>query len=171
MSTTVEDTNVDRLYRFLVHEAALLDDGYYQDWLALLHDDFLYRVPVPVSREDVTLSHHDDRLEFANESKSFLAMRFSRVEHDYAWSERPAAFTRHFVTNLRVLDTSDFATGRWDVATNVLLSRARLPDSPVFSSAERRDTILEEEGELLLRSRTVYLDTEIPNESQLGVIY
>jgi 3-phenylpropionate/cinnamic acid dioxygenase small subunit len=161
----------DRLNRFLILEAAYMDGREYGRWLDLLHEDFLYRMPVARSPEDATLPAYDTVAEYANESKSFLQMRFDRVTNDYAWAERPAGFNRHFVTNLRVLDSSDEASGRWEVSTNVMVVRSRQPEPPVLSSAERRDVIVEVEGELRLLSRTVYLDTEVPNESQLGVIY
>lgn len=160
--------------RFLVAEAAHMDAGRYTDWLAMLHDDFVYRVPVPVSREDPTLGRHDEVMEFANESKSFLTMRFSRLSSDFAWAEHPAAFIRHFVSNVRIEPAAESADTRnptWLVTTNVLVTRARLPEPPVLASAERRD-IIERVGEsFLLRRRDVFLDAEVPNESQLGVIF
>ena len=163
-----------RIERFLVDESAHLDAGRYDEWLALLREDFVYRVPVPLSREDTALDRYDEVLEYADESKSFLAMRFGRVSSDYAWAERPAAFTRHFVTNFRIGPAvADARSGaaRWTCRTNVLVVRARLPEPPVLVSAERCD-VIEETGEgFLLCRRDVYLDAEVPSESQLGVIF
>lgn len=162
-----------RIERFLVDEAAHLDAGRYDAWLALLHDDFVYRVPVPLSREDPALGRYDEVAEFANESKSFLAMRFGRISSDYAWAERPGAYTRHFVTNFRISAAEPAPEGgpRWTVLTNVLVVRARLPEAPVLVSAERRDVVEEAGGSFLLYRRDVFLDVEVPNESQLGVIF
>jgi 3-phenylpropionate/cinnamic acid dioxygenase small subunit len=183
MSMAAAERNPDivpdrQIERFLVEEAAHLDAGRYDAWLALLHEDFVYRVPVPLSREDPALDRYDEVLEFANESKSFLAMRFGRISSDYAWAERPSAYTRHFVTNFRVSATEPTpakADGpgnpRWTVLTNVLVVRGRLPEPPVLVSAERRDVIEEVGGSFLLCRRDVFLDTEVPNESQLGVIF
>lgn len=174
MTMTMTDTTVERyleIERFLVEEAADLDAGRYEEWLARLHHDFSYRIPVPLSREDPTLARYDAILEYANESKSFLTMRFGRVASDYAWAERPAAFTRHFVTNFRVEPDREQADEAWWVHTNVLVVRARLPEPPVFASAGRRDHIARHDGRLLLRERTVFLDSEVPTETQLGVIF
>jgi 3-phenylpropionate/cinnamic acid dioxygenase small subunit len=143
----------------------------------MLTDDFVYEVPVPVSREDPGLPQHAEGLYLAHESKSFLTMRFTRVASDYAWAERPAAFIRHFVSNLRVLDGgagdggADGGGGRWTVATNVLVARSRLPESTALSSAGRHDVIVETPDGLRLQHRTVYLDSELPNDSQTSVIY
>jgi 3-phenylpropionate/cinnamic acid dioxygenase small subunit len=155
--------------QFLIHEADLLDTNRQGEWLDLLHEDFLYRIPVPIAREDPSQSRYDDVMEFANESKSFLAMRFQRIESDFAWAERPAAFVRHFVTNFRMTTIVDDQA--WSVRTNVLVIRARQPDPPVLSSAERCDRVERESGHLLLRERVVYLDAEFPNDSQLAAIY
>jgi 3-phenylpropionate/cinnamic acid dioxygenase small subunit len=164
-----------RLLDFLVDESAALDERRYQDWLGLLTDDFVYEVPVPVSREDPGLPQHAEGLYLAHESKSFLSMRFARVASDYAWAERPAAFLRHFVSNLRVLDDgTDGGTdgrGRWTVATNVLVARSRLPEPTSLSSAGRHDVIVETAEGLRLQHRTVFLDSELPNDSQTSVIY
>jgi 3-phenylpropionate/cinnamic acid dioxygenase small subunit len=165
------DTGVrTRLLDFLVEESAALDERRYHDWLGILTDDFVYEVPVPVSREDPGLPQHAEGLYLAHESKSFLSMRFSRVESDYAWAERPAAFIRHFVSNFRVLDGVD-GGGRWTVATNVLVARSRLPEPTALSSAGRHDVIVETADGLRLQHRTVYLDSELPNDSQTSVIY
>jgi 3-phenylpropionate/cinnamic acid dioxygenase small subunit len=155
---------------FLVHEADLLDSGRYADWLDLLHDDFLYRVPVPLAREDPTESPHDDVLEFANESKSFLEMRFRRIASDFAWAERPAAMVRHFVSNFRITPEEGDVEA-YAVRTNVMVVRARLPEVPVIATAGRHDRIVRQDGALLLASRVVHLDAEVPTESQLGVIF
>jgi 3-phenylpropionate/cinnamic acid dioxygenase small subunit len=161
-----------RLLDFLVDESAALDERRYEDWLGMLTDDFVYEVPVPWSREDPGLPQHADGLYLAHESKSFLTMRFTRVQSDYAWAERPAAFVRHFVSNLRIVDQSADSDGRrWTVATNVLLMRSRLPEAPSASSAGRRDVIVETDGGLRLQHRVVYLDSELPTDSQTSVIY
>lgn len=171
MTSTYAPATVEEqleIERFLVRESALLDSNRHSEWLALLDDNFVYRVPVPIAREEPDQSRYDDVLEFANESKSFLTMRFSRVSSDYAWAERPSAYTRHFVSNFQVEPDGDNA---WTVRTNVLVVRARLPEDPVMATAERVDRIERHAGGLLLHERTVYLDAEVPNESQLGVIY
>jgi 3-phenylpropionate/cinnamic acid dioxygenase small subunit len=163
------DTDLrSRLTDFLVAESAALDERRYDDWLAMLTDDFVYEVPVPLSREDPALPQYAEQLYLAHESKSFLAMRFGRVGSDYAWAERPAAFVRHFMSNLRVLEGGD---GRWVVATNVLVVRSRLPEPTTLASAGRRDVIVETPDGLRLQHRTVHLDAELPSDSQTSVIY
>lgn len=169
MKTTVAVELHRQIEQFLVDEADLLDTNRHAEWLDLLHDDFIYRVPVPIAREEPTQDRYDALLEFANESKSFLSMRFARVDSDFAWAERPAAFIRHFVSNVRVeVLVEDQA---WRVRTNVMVIRARLPEPPVLASAGRVDRIELHDGRLLLCERVVHLDTEHPNDSQISSIF
>lgn len=155
--------------QFLFTEADLLDTHRQAEWLDLLHDDFSYRMPVPVARDEPAQGQYDAVLEFANESKSFLSMRFQRLDSDFAWAERPAAFVRHFVSNLRV---EELDPGRaWRARTNVMVLRSRLPEGPVAATAGRVDRIERHDGRLLLRERVVHIDTERPNDSQLSSIF
>lgn len=159
-----------RLMDFLVEESAALGERRYDDWLGFLTEDFVYEMPVPVSREDPSLPQHASGLYLAHESKSFLRMRFSRVDSDYAWAERPAAFVRHFVSNLRVADADEDGSS-WTVTTNVMVVRSRLPEPPTLSSAGRRDVIVLTGEGLRLQHRTVFLDAELPTDTQTSIIY
>jgi 3-phenylpropionate/cinnamic acid dioxygenase small subunit len=157
------------IWDFLVNESAALDEHRHGDWLDFLTDDFVYEIPVPRSREDLAQSPYDMTTFLAHESKSFLAMRFARLSSDHAWSEHPPAFVRHFLSNFRVLEEVDGQS--WTVATNVLVVRARLPEPTTMSSAGRRDTVVATPDGLRLAHRVVHLDTELPTDGQLGVIY
>lgn len=154
---------------FLVNESAALDEHRQRDWLTFLTDDFTYLIPVPRSHEDLNESPYDTTTFLAHESKSFLEMRFARLESDHAWSEHPPAFIRHFISNFRVID--EVPGESWTVATNVMVVRARLPEPTTMSTAGRVDTIVATPDGLRLKKRLVYLDTELPTDGQLGVIY
>lgn len=154
---------------FLYRESKLLDSHRHDEWLALLDDDFVYRVPLPVAKDEASMGGYDDVLELANESKSFLRMRFARVTSDFAWAERPAPYLRHYVTNVQV--TAEEPGPVWVVESNVLVVRSRQPEDPVHCSAGRRDRLRRHGDSFMLLDRTVFLDTEVPNDGQLGVIY
>ena len=119
--------------------------------------------------DDPTQALYDQTLLLSHESKSFLKMRFARLSSDHAWSERPLAFIRHFVSNLRILD--QIGDQQWTVATNVVVTGVRLPESTTISTTGRRDIIAATPDGLRLKRRTVFLDTELPTDGQLGVIY
>ena len=152
---------------FLYRESRLLDEHRHDDWLALLDDTFVYRMPLPVAHEEISAGRYDSVIELANESKSFLRMRFGRISSDFAWAERPAPFLRHFVSNVIVEDAGDELV----VLSNVMVVRSRQPEDPVLASAGRRDRMRRHGESFRLLERIVYLDTEVPNDGQLGVIY
>jgi 3-phenylpropionate/cinnamic acid dioxygenase small subunit len=168
MTTQVTGVHAE-VWDFLVNESAALDEHRHGDWLGLLTDDFVYEIPVPRSREDLTQSPYDMTTFLAHESKSFLQMRFTRLSSDHDWSEHPPAFFRHFISNFRVVEELDGES--WTVATNVRVVRARLPEPTTMSTAARRDIIVATPDGLRLRHRVVFLDTALPTDGQLGVIY
>lgn len=168
-----QTTQLADITAFLVAESAALDEHRHQDWLKVLTDDFRYVLPVPRSREDPTQSPYDMSTFLAHESKSFLEMRFARLMSDHAWAERPVPFVRHFVSNVQILEsgTDDDGRDRWTVASNVLVVKSRLPEPTTITTAGRHDVIVSAPDGLRLQSRTVYIDTELPSDGQLGVIY
>lgn len=169
MRTGVDVQTQYEIEQFLIQESDLLDSHRQDEWLDLLHDDFSYRVPVPVAREEPTQPQYDPLLEYANESKSFLSMRFHRIDSDFAWAERPAAYVRHFVSNVQV--HAEHEDRSWTVRSNVLVYRSRRPEAPSVVSARRVDRIERHEDRLLLHERVVYLDVEVPTDSQLAAIF
>jgi hypothetical protein len=52
-----------------------------------------------------------------------------------------------------------------------MVVRSRLPEPVTMSTAGRVDTIVATADGLRLKKRLVYLDTELPTDGQLGVIY
>jgi ethylbenzene dioxygenase subunit beta len=151
---------------FLYHEAELLDEGRYREWLGLVTDDIRYQVPVRVARERgaaasaitgvATNSFHLD------EDKDSLELRVDRLETGFAWAEEPPSRIRHFVSNVRVtpVDGSEDVL----VRSSVLVYRSRW-DRPGHDllSGERQDTLRRIDGSWRLAKRWVILDnTTLP---------
>lgn len=154
----------------LYREADALDDGRWEDWLAMLTGDYEYVVPVPHSREDPDQPRYSERSVLAWESRGSLEYRVRRLSSEFAWSDRPAAFTRHFVSNIQVEPGGH--PGEWTVRSNVLVFSSRLPEEPSISSARRIDTVRSDaSGRVLLARRRVLLDTESPTSTQLAQLY
>jgi phthalate 3,4-dioxygenase subunit beta len=78
-----------RVQQWLIEEAELLDNRRYRDWLALLTDDVVYKMPVRVtsahSLEDSTLADMDH----FDEDRYSLEKRVERFETEHAWAEDP----------------------------------------------------------------------------------
>lgn len=147
---------------FLKHEAELIDDRKFDEWLQLMTDDIVYQVPIRTTRdereEEFTDTYHVDDNRFR------LEKRVERLKTEYAWAEQPPSRTRHFVSNVRLTDTHDADDHQeYRVKSNLMLyvTRGDKPD-PVVLSGERHDRI-HHNGDLRLAERVVLLDnTTLP---------
>lgn len=156
--------------QFLFEESAALDEQRYDDWFSLLDDDFDYQAPVPMAREDPELPRYSETSVLAWESRGSLDYRFRRYQSEFAWADRPPAFVRHFVSNVRV--SFGEAPGEWVVKSNLLVVRSRMPEPVSIVSAGRVDLLRgSPDGGFKLARRIVYLDAEQPTASQLAVLY
>jgi 3-phenylpropionate/cinnamic acid dioxygenase small subunit len=168
--TSLDSSIQATIQSFLLEEAAALDERRYDDWLAMLAEDFLYEMPQPHSTESPQQPTYDAVTMLAHESKSYLQMRFARMSSDYAWAEWPRAFERRFVAGCRIAEERD--DDQYLVKSNVLIVRSRLPElSASVSSAGRQDLIHVSDGRLLIRHRLVLIDTELPSGDKLQSIY
>lgn len=114
--------------RFLVEEAALLDEWKLDDWLALVAEDGRYLVPSLDSPD----SDHRTALFLIADDRRNLASRVRQLLGKTAWSENPHSRTRRLVTNVRILGaegdavkvTANFAVWRFQHgATDVYVGR------------------------------------------------
>lgn len=157
-----------RCVDFLVDEAAALDDNRLDDWLAMMHPEIDYRVPIRITRERTAGAGFSDEGLHLFENHESLALRVERFATDYAWSEDPPSRTRRFLTNFRVSEVA--GSGDLRVRHNLLLYRERLAEpGSQFVSAQREDELREHEGALTLVRRTVLLDHAVLTTPNLGI--
>lgn len=108
----------DRCRALLEREARLLDQGRFEDWLAMYAPECLYWVPGTPGggdpRREVTLAFDDRRQ---------LESRIYRVRTGFAWSQVPASRTVRLVANVEVFRTG--APAVWMVRSNFLVSEFR----------------------------------------------
>jgi 3-phenylpropionate/cinnamic acid dioxygenase small subunit len=90
---------------FLLHEARLLDDGQFDDWLALFTADACYWVPSEpdqASPLDTVSLIYDDR--------QLLETRVRRLASPRIYSQEPRSRTSRIVSNVSVEDNADVAS-------------------------------------------------------------
>lgn len=92
---------------FLYHEAYLLDHHRYLEWLDLLTDDIVYRMPVRVTRERREGDDVHSVAVYFDETKASLEKRVRRLYVRSAWVEENQPRQRHFVTNVMVRPTDE----------------------------------------------------------------
>lgn len=88
----------------LLAEARALDEGRFEDWLAMLDADCVYWVPGAPGAADplkeVAIAFDDRRL---------LEGRIYRLRSGHAWSQVPASRTARLVSNVEAFATGDEA--------------------------------------------------------------
>jgi ethylbenzene dioxygenase subunit beta len=100
--------DVHRCEQFLLHEARLLDDGRFDDWLALFTADAWYWVPSEPDQADpvetVSLIYDDRRL---------LETRVRRLASPRMYSQEPRSRTSRIIANVTIEETGrQFVTAR-----------------------------------------------------------
>ncbi len=98
MRTSDADVAIGEIQQFLYQEAALLDAGRLDEWLALFTEDATYWVPLEANQADpFTTSSivYDDR--------RLLEVRVRQFQHPRAHARVPAPRTVHQVANVRLL--------------------------------------------------------------------
>lgn len=85
--------------QFLYHEAALLDNRKFDEWLALYTDDALYWVPA--NEYDINPMLH---VSFIYDDKNRMQDRVWSVQSGVRWSQDPQSRTRHLISNVMILE-------------------------------------------------------------------
>ncbi len=80
------------LAQFVYREAALVDAGRYDEWLALFADDALYWLPLSASQTD-----HRREQSIACEDKLLLRIRIERLRGPRTYSNQPPAKCLHIL--------------------------------------------------------------------------
>lgn len=81
--------------QFLFREGRLLDEGHFEEWLALYSDDSTYWVPATWNQK----SPHD-QVSIYYEDKRLLRARVERLRHPRTENMIPAPRTLHHITNV-----------------------------------------------------------------------
>jgi 3-phenylpropionate/cinnamic acid dioxygenase small subunit len=159
--------------QFYYHEAGLLDDHRYPEWLDLFSSDARYWMPTRTNR---LLRDHDKEAsaegEFAlfDDNKKTLGWRVKQMDSLTHWAENPRSRTRHLVTNVRVTPTK--FDGEYEVKSNFICYRNRLADEVDIWAGERTDLLRrDEEQELLITRRKILLDQNVVLSKNLSVFF
>jgi 3-phenylpropionate/cinnamic acid dioxygenase small subunit len=157
--------------QFLYAEAALLDARRYRAWLSLVADDIHYWMPI---RRTVTNSELDREftkpgdMAYFDDDRELLEMRVKKLEAGSAWSEDPPSRSRHFVSNVRVLDV---AGDEVTVEACFHLYRTRLNTDIDTWVGRRVDVLRRTDGRFLLARRHLFLDQTVIQSTNMSTIF
>ena|SRR5579864_1745195 len=157
--------------QFLYDEAALLDARKFREWLGLVTDDIHYWMPIrrTVMRGDLEFEFtKPGAMAYFDDDRELLEMRVKKLEASSAWSEDPPSRSRHFVSNIRIVDVSgDEIT--LDVCFH--LYRTRL-NSEADSWVGRRTDVLRRVGAgFKLAKRHIFLDQTVIVSKNMSTIF
>jgi len=153
---------------FLYREADALDQRRHEEWLTMLTEDIVYKMPVRATSAHSLDDSLRDGMAHFDEDHYSLSKRVDRFLTEHAWAEDPPSRTRRFVTNARAWETSD--PDELLVTTSVLLFRSRgdIRDHDLIS-AGRRDTLRRVGDRLLLARRLIAVDESVLRTQNLAV--
>jgi len=158
----------EELTGFLNHEAELLDDGRYEEWLDLLADDLRYAMPLRlnVHHDDVAArgtTRPGDEVCWFDEGKATLTKRVEQIRTGVHWAEEPFSRITRMVANIQVVEHRPGA-GEATVSSRFLLYRNRVADETDLFVGRRTDTLRRRAGAgsgWQLRRRLILLDQNV----------
>jgi biphenyl 2,3-dioxygenase beta subunit len=148
---------------FLYHEAELLDERRFRDWLELFADDAVYWMPV---RENRLEGPEAPAAEIAppggnsyfEDDREALRVRVERLYTGTAWAETPPSRTRHLVANIRIKRQEGAEV---EVHSNFIVYRTRLEHDRDLYVGGRIDRLRQVEAGFKIVHRTILLDEAI----------
>ena len=115
---------------FLIHEAKLLDERRFRDWMELFTEDGAYWVPA-TSNQESPFNHaslfYDDR--------TLMKTRIDRLEHPRIHIQTPPSRTAHIVGNTLV-DQIDETKGEVVVSSTVMMVEYRDENQRIFAGRQ-----------------------------------
>ena len=151
-----------QVQEFLFHEAELLDRRRFRDWLNILADDFIYKMP---ARHTVYWKSLDEEYEdldhgmmYFDEDKESMSTRVYKLETNTAWAEVPPSRTRRLITNVRVKqDHGD----ELDVESYFHVYKSRLEATEDTYIGERLDRLRRKGDSFEVVRRIVHIDQTV----------
>lgn len=157
--------------QFLYHEARLLDERKFEDWLALLTDDIHYWMPIrrtTMARDVGNEFTRPGAMAFFDDDKNFLQLRVKKTSANNAWSEDPPSRTRHFVTNIRIVDIQDEDIA---IEANFHLYRTRLDCDEDSWIGHRKDVLRRVDGSFMLARRHIFLEHTVIMSQNMSSLF
>jgi 3-phenylpropionate/cinnamic acid dioxygenase small subunit len=116
---------------FLLHEARLLDERRFRDWMGLFAEDGTYWVPAVPGQDspfDQASLFYDDR--------DLMQTRIDRLEHPRIHVQTPPSRTAHLIGNT-VVEQADEAAGEYLIGSTVIMVEYREDRQRVFAGRQQ----------------------------------
>ena len=89
---------VRKIEVFLYHEARLLDERRFEDWMKLFAEDGIYWIPATPDQEDPL-----GEVSIAYEDRQLIDVRVRRLRHPENYADQPTVRTRRVIGNVMIV--------------------------------------------------------------------
>ena len=148
-ASEIDDDLRAELEGFVFAEAELLDDGRFDDWLALFADDGIYWVPAVPGQDDPL-----NTISIFYEDKDIMAIRIRRMTHPANVAQSPFPRTSHLLGQLRVDNGED---GTYQVRSRMQVVEYREGDGQRVFAGKCQHTLRREGDDLKIVLKRVDL--------------
>lgn len=163
---------------FFFDEAEAIDARRFDDWLAMLHADLRYFMPI---RANVRFGQHDKRentvesagISWFNEDKWTVAKRVEQIMTGHHYAEEPLSRTSHMITNVQVQEASPDASAAETVDTSCrfIVYQNRVETETYLFVGRRYDRLVRQDGGWLLLRREILLDQNVLTAKNLSTFF
>jgi len=152
---------------FLYHEADLLDERRYEDWLALVAEDVRYWMPmrrnVKVGEPEREFTRAGQDINWFDEGKETLTRRVKQILTGMHWAEEPVSRISHMVSNVQLLEVNPSAAepAEATVKCRFLIYRNRVETETDFLVGKREDLLRRVDSQWKIARRKIVLDQNV----------
>ena len=169
LSTVSLEQRLERLLlereieQFLYHEAELLDERRWSDWIKLVAEDIHYHMPqrrnVKFGEQHRENSDAESEISWFDEGYATLAGRVRQLNTGIHWCEEPFSRIRHIVTNVQLVNIEE---NEVDVRSRFFVYQNRLRDEVNEFVGKREDKLRRDsETGWKIAKRTIILDQNV----------
>ena len=163
---------------FLYHEADLLDQRRFKEWLELLAEDLVYFMPI---RRNVKFGHHAERentrqgegISWFDEDKWTLTKRVEQILTGVHYAEEPLSRVTHMVSNVRLQEVAPSAEDPTDVVVGCrfLVYQNRVEYETNTFAGRRIDTLRRHDQSWLIARREMILEQNVLLAKNLSILF
>lgn len=152
---------------FLYHEAELLDERRYEEWLELLADDVRYWMPmrrnVKFGELEREFTREGQDVNWFDEGKDTLTRRVQQILTGVHWAEEPLSRICHMISNVQLLgvEPSVLEPSEVRVKCRFLIYRNRVETETDILVGKREDVLRRVDGQWKISRRKIVLDQSV----------
>ena len=157
----------EEIEEFLYHEAELLDERHFEEWLSLLDEDIRYYMPmrrnVKFGELDREFTREGQDINWFDEGKDTLTRRVNQILTGVHWAEEPLSRICHMVSNVQVLEATPSASDATEarIKSRFMIYRNRVETETDILVGKREDLLRRVGGEWKLAQRKIILDQNV----------